>query len=165
MNDRLEAEEQRQSLGCSNEEDTCANNHHDLLLENLLWDCKVLIINTCKSPKTPKETNWKQKFQKNQNENICLTYLNTENKWNFHFLSFDNAIRVMLKVAKLNLIFDSAISFICCDSWRIICEKCILSVGGSYRFKYLMMEHLLMLKMRVLPGKYENFQIILWIYI
>ena len=43
----------------------------------------------------------------------------------------------MLKVAKLNLIVDSAISFICCDSWRIICEKSILSVGGSYRFKYL----------------------------
>ena len=25
-------------------------------------------------------TNWKQKIQKPQNENICFTYLNTENK-------------------------------------------------------------------------------------
>lgn len=61
----------------------------------------------------------------------------------------------------MNLIVDSAIRFVCCDSWRIICEMGILSVGGSYRCKYLMKEHLLMLKMRVLPGKYENFQMIL----
>ena len=32
--------------------------------------------------------NWKQKFQKNQNENICLIYLNTEMNGNYHFLSF-----------------------------------------------------------------------------
>ena len=36
-----------------------------------------------------KETNWKQKFQKTQNENICLTNLNMENNGNFHFLSFE----------------------------------------------------------------------------
>ena len=144
-----------------NREDSVIVPTHYLLLENMHLNCNVLIINTPRKPKQPKETNWKQKFQKPLNENICLTYLNTEKNGNFHFLSFNNAIRVMLKVAKLNLIVDSAISFICCDSWRIICEECILSVGGSYRFKYLMMEHLLMLKMRVLPGKYENFQIIL----
>ena len=32
--------------------------------------------------------NWKQKFQKTQNENICLIYLNTEMNGNYHFLSF-----------------------------------------------------------------------------
>ena len=71
-------------------ERACANAQHDLLLENLLPSCKVLNINTPQKQKQPKETNWKQKFQKPQNENICLTYLNTENKRNFHFLSFDD---------------------------------------------------------------------------
>ena len=84
----LKAEEHGQCLGCCDEEDTSANDHHDLLLENLLPNCKVLNINTPKKQKVPKETNWKQKFQKPQNENICLTYLNTENNGNFHFLSF-----------------------------------------------------------------------------
>ena len=84
---RSDTEEQRKSLGSSDEEDTGTNDHHDLLLENLLPNCKVLNINTPKKQKQPKETNWKQKFQKPQNENICLTYLNTENKRNFHFLS------------------------------------------------------------------------------
>ena len=60
----------------------------DLLHANLLPNCKVLNINTPKKQKVPKETNWKQKFQKPQNENICLTYLNTEMNGNFHFLSF-----------------------------------------------------------------------------
>ena len=64
------------------------NVNHDILLENLLPNCKVLNINTPKKQKVPKETNWKQKFQKPQNENICLTYLNTEMNGNFHFLSF-----------------------------------------------------------------------------
>ena len=82
------AEEQRQCLGCCNEENTCADDHHDLLFQNLLPNCKVLNINTPKKQKVPKETNWKQKFQKPQNENICLTYLNTEMNGNFHFLSF-----------------------------------------------------------------------------
>ena len=88
LNDRLDTEEQWQSLGCCDKEDTCANDHHDLLLENLLPNCKVLNINTPRKRKVPKETNRKQKFQKPQNENICLTYLNMENKRNFHFLSF-----------------------------------------------------------------------------
>ncbi|MDD7691859.1 MAG: hypothetical protein PT953_04135, partial [Prevotella sp.] len=65
---------------CCYEENTCANDHHDLLLENLLPNRNVLNINTPQKRKQPKETNWKQKFQKPQNENICLTYLNTENK-------------------------------------------------------------------------------------
>jgi len=38
--------------------------------------------------KLAKETNWKQKFQKPQNENICLTNLNEENNSNFPILSF-----------------------------------------------------------------------------
>ena len=38
----------------------------------------MLNINTPRKQKQPKETNWKQKFQKPQNGNICLTYLNTE---------------------------------------------------------------------------------------
>jgi len=60
---------------------------HDGLLENLLPNYKVLNINAPRKQKQPKETNWKQKFQKPQNENICLTSVNTENKRNFHFLS------------------------------------------------------------------------------
>ena len=88
LNDRLDTEEQRQSLRRCDKEATCANDHHYLLLENLLPNCKVLNINTPKKQKVPKETNWKQKFQKPKNENICLTYLNTEMNGNFHFLSF-----------------------------------------------------------------------------
>ena len=83
-----DAEEQWQCLGCCNEEDTCANDHHDLLLENLLPNCKVLNINTPKKQNVPKETNWKQPLQQPQNDNICLTYLSTEMNGNFHFLSF-----------------------------------------------------------------------------
>ena len=60
-------------------ERACANAHHDLPLENLLPSCKVLNINTPRKQKQPKETNWKQKFQKPQNENIFLTHLNTKN--------------------------------------------------------------------------------------
>jgi hypothetical protein len=83
-----ESEEQRKCLGCRDKEDAGSDHHHDLFLENLLPNCKVLNINTPKKQKVPKETNWKQKFQKPQNENICLTYLNTEMNGNFHFLSF-----------------------------------------------------------------------------
>ena len=88
LNDRLDTEEQWQSLGCCDKEDTCANDHHYLLLQNLLPSCKALNVSTPQKRKLPKETNWKQKFQKPQNENICLTYLNTEMNGNFHFLSF-----------------------------------------------------------------------------
>ena len=44
--------------------DTHTDGHHDLLLENLLPSCKALNINTPRKQKRPKETNWKQKFQK-----------------------------------------------------------------------------------------------------
>ena len=82
------SEEQKQSLCCRHKENARSHHQHYLLLENLLLNCKVLNINAPRKRKQPKETNWKQKFQKPQNENICLTYLNTENNGNFHFLSF-----------------------------------------------------------------------------
>jgi len=47
----------------------------------------VLIISISKNGKMAKETNWKQKFQKPKNENICLTNLNVESIGNFHFLA------------------------------------------------------------------------------
>ena len=62
--------------------------HHVFLLENLLIICKQLILNDIKKPKTAKGTNWEQKFQKPQNENICLTNLNVENNGNFPILTF-----------------------------------------------------------------------------
>lgn len=62
--------------------------HRDRFLENLLSSCNVLIINTPRKRRQPKETNWKQKFQKPQNENICLTSVNTGMNGNFHSLSF-----------------------------------------------------------------------------
>ena len=107
LNDRLDTEEQRQSLGCCDKEDTCANDHHYLLLENLLLNFNVLIINTPRKPKQPKETNWKQKFQKPQNENICLTYLNTEMNGNFHFLSFCDMVCSIKKKGKRNVNFST----------------------------------------------------------
>ena len=51
-------------------ERACANDQHDLLLENLLIKRNVLIINIYKKQIKAKETNWKQKFQKPKNENI-----------------------------------------------------------------------------------------------
>ena len=75
----IDTEEQMQPPSCCAKKDTYAIDHRDFLLENLLPNCKVLNINTPKKQKVPKETNWKQKFQKPQNENICLTYLNAEN--------------------------------------------------------------------------------------
>ena len=59
-----------------------------------------------------KGTNWKQKFQNPQNENICLTYLNTENNGNFHFLSFQEAIQMAIYVEEMNLIVSSTIGFV-----------------------------------------------------
>lgn len=63
LNDRLETEEQRQSLSCCNEEDTCAYNHHNLLLEILLIVCNVLIFNIYRVSEMEKETKWKQQNQ------------------------------------------------------------------------------------------------------
>ena len=79
----------KQRKNCGSRERACANNHHDLLLENQLSSYKVLNISIPTKPKQPKETNWKQKFQKPKNENICLTYLDAENNGNFHFLSLE----------------------------------------------------------------------------
>ena len=93
LNDRLDTEDQRQSLGCCDKEDTCANDHHDLLLENLLPSCKALNVSTPQKRKLPKETNWKQKFQKPQNENICLTSVNTEMNGNFIFYHFASILK------------------------------------------------------------------------
>jgi hypothetical protein len=47
-----------------------------------------LIHRYIKKTETAKGTNWEQKFQKPQNENICLTNLNVENNGNFPILSF-----------------------------------------------------------------------------
>ena len=52
-----DTEEQRQCLGCCNQEDTCADDHHNLLLEILLIARNVLIINTDWDNKMTKETN------------------------------------------------------------------------------------------------------------
>ena len=98
---------------------------HSLILEKLLIECNVLIINYSKRQKTPTETNWKQKFQKPQNENICLTYLNTEMNGNFHFLSFGDMIRVSSKVPIMDIIVRSTINFVGCVSWKTIYEKCV----------------------------------------
>ena len=82
-------------------ERACANDHHDLLLENLLLRHNELNISVSKKRKQSKETNWKQKFQKPQNENICLTYLNTENNGNFHFLSNYEKFICGLQIAEI----------------------------------------------------------------
>ncbi len=48
-----------------------------------------------------KGTNWKQNFQKPQNENICLTNLNMENKRNFPILSFGVELRLWINDRKM----------------------------------------------------------------
>ena len=85
-----DAEEERQRIGGCNQEDAGTYDHHDLLLHNLLIAYKYLIINWYLNDKIAKGTNWEQKFQKPQNENICLTNLNVENNGNFPILSFGN---------------------------------------------------------------------------
>ena len=61
-------------------------------------------ISVYKKQKQSKETNWKQKFQKPRNEDICLTYLNVEKKRNFHFLSLGNVTRVASEAPKRTLL-------------------------------------------------------------
>lgn len=95
-----DAEEQRQSLGCCNQEDASTHEHHDALLEILLNFCKYLILRNYWRHKIAKGTNWKQKFQKPQNENISLTNLNMENKRNFPILSFGLCIEGEVKSLK-----------------------------------------------------------------
>ena len=48
---------------CNSEADTCANNHHNLLLEILLIVCNVLIFNIYRVSEMEKETKWKQQNQ------------------------------------------------------------------------------------------------------
>ena len=71
-----------------NKEVTFANDHHYLILENLLIVHKWLIHNYIEKTQTAKEIKQKQKFQKPKNENIRLTYLNVENNGNFPILAF-----------------------------------------------------------------------------
>jgi len=62
--------------------------HHDLLLQILLFAHKYLIHSIDLRAEQAKETNWKQNFQKPQNENICLTNINMEKNGNFPILAF-----------------------------------------------------------------------------
>ena len=57
--------------------------HHDLLLDILSQSCNYLNISIGKKVCISKETNEKQKNQKPQNENICLTSVNAENNCKF----------------------------------------------------------------------------------
>lgn len=68
---------------------------HFFLLQNLLFSCKYLITNYYLSCKIAKGTNWKQKFQKPQNENICLTNLNVANNGNFPILAFGDSMEML----------------------------------------------------------------------
>lgn len=52
-----DTEEERESIGCGNQEDTSTDGHHDFLLEILLIARNMLIINTDWSDKMTKETN------------------------------------------------------------------------------------------------------------
>ena len=52
-----DTEEEREGIGCGNQEDTSTDGHQDLLLEILLIARNVLIINTNWSYKMTKETN------------------------------------------------------------------------------------------------------------
>ena len=63
----------------------------------------TLIINAPKKPKQPKETNWKQKFQKPQNENICLIYLNAENNCKFQIVYFQSKCIEVVALRKQNV--------------------------------------------------------------
>ena len=45
---------------------------------------------------------------------------------NFHFMSFDIAIRMVKKVRKIKLFVDSRIRFDYAISWIIICERWVL---------------------------------------
>ena len=55
-----------------------------------------------KKPKQPKETNWKQKIQKPQNENICLIYLNAENNCKFQIVYFQSKCIEVVALRKQN---------------------------------------------------------------
>ena len=59
LNERLDAEEQRQR--CGDKEDTCVKDHHYILLDYLLRDIKHEYQKPRKAKTT--KTNWKQEFQ------------------------------------------------------------------------------------------------------
>ena len=63
----------------------------------------TLIINAPKKPKQPKETNWKQKNQKPQNENICLTSVNAENNCKFQIVYFQSKCIEVVALRKQNV--------------------------------------------------------------
>ena len=52
-----DTEEERESIGSGNQEDTSTDGHHNLLLEILLIARNILIINTNWNDKMTKETN------------------------------------------------------------------------------------------------------------
>lgn len=92
----FDAEEQWQGMSLHNERDVVSHNHHNSLLENLSNFHKLLIHSVVSLKYLAEETNWKQKFQNPQNENISLTNLNVENNRNFQILSFGRVIKIRL---------------------------------------------------------------------
>ena len=58
-----DTEEERESIGSGNQEDTSTDGHHNLLLEILLIVCNVLIFNIYCVSEMEKETKWKQQNQ------------------------------------------------------------------------------------------------------
>ena len=126
----------------------CANAHHNLLLENLLWDCKELTINTSEKQKQTKETNWKQKFQKPKNENICLTSVNTaENKWNFHFMSFGT---VFLKVQ--NQLLWTSLSFQH-SGWKMASVGKLCTKSGLFKWHFIVFSMKIQRNEQLSPNK------------
>ena len=69
-------------------ERACANDHHNLLLDNLALACKFLIYRCNLS------RNQKQKFHLVENENIELSFVNVENKGKFPILIFVQLYKV-----------------------------------------------------------------------
>ena len=132
--ERIDAEEQMQHPSYCAKKDTYASVIVIFFLRICFWDCNVLIFRTPRKRKQPKETNWKQKIQKLQNENICLTCLNVENNGNFPILSF-SWVLYGAKNVRWNLIFCSTIRFIYCISWKRICEKWTFHVALYSIFK------------------------------
>ena len=107
MNDRLDCQEQRLNLSSGNKEDTCAST-------NVIFFLRIYFRNVITDNQHyPKAENTKRnkletKISKPQNENICLTYLNTESKRNFHYLSIISIslwrFRYLLLIAKTKYI-------------------------------------------------------------
>ena len=73
----------------------CANDHHNLLLDNLALACKFLSCRCNLSRRNLKVTNQKQKFHLFENENIELSFVNVENKGKFPILIFVQLYKVI----------------------------------------------------------------------